>query len=76
MQDEYIEGFTDALDAVPIVSAEYATLERERDQLKARIAELEKELLERGTHNSDCPISWKGECYCGWQERKQSLMER
>lgn len=42
----------------------------------ARIAELEKALLERGGHKQDCPISWKGECYCGWLEMKQSLMER
>lgn len=44
MQDEYIEGFKDALGSVPIVSAEYAILERERDTLKARIAEMEKAL--------------------------------
>lgn len=40
--DEYLKGFDDALGAVPVVSAEYATLEQERDQLKARIAELER----------------------------------
>jgi hypothetical protein len=39
-----------------------------------RIAELEKQLLARGGHNSDCPWSWKGECYCGWEEMKKSLM--
>lgn len=41
---------------------------------KARIRELEAQLLARGGHNSDCPVSWKGECYCGWEEMKKSLM--
>ena len=45
-------------------------------QALARIAELEKQLLARGGHNSDCQFSWKGECYCGWEEMKKSLMER
>lgn len=47
---------------------------KERVRHLARIAELEKELLERGGHKQDCPISWNGECYCGWLEMKQSLM--
>lgn len=42
--DEYLEGFDDALKSVPIVSSEYAALERERDKLKCRIAELEQQL--------------------------------
>lgn len=48
----------------------------ENDRFITRIAELEKQLLARGGHNSDCPVSWKGECYCGWEEMKKSLMER
>jgi hypothetical protein len=39
--EQYLEGFDDALKSVPIVSAEYATLEKERDLLKARVTGLE-----------------------------------
>lgn len=46
MATEYCEGFDAALSSVPIVSAEYATLERERDQLKARVDELRMRLFE------------------------------
>lgn len=40
--EEYLKGYDDALKSVPIVSAEYAALEKERDELKARVTELEK----------------------------------
>lgn len=88
MQDEYIEGFTDALDSVPIVSAEYAALEKERDELKARIVELEKALREaRRSHYScedcwySCPLSEDGccnesegtECNCGASEHNAKI---
>jgi hypothetical protein len=52
MQDEYIEGFTDALDSVPIVSAEYAALEKERDELKKAL-QLIYSLTDSGMRDGD-----------------------
>ena len=54
------------------------TLERNNKAQAERIAELERELLERGSHAIGCQVEWltedeHPECNCGWDARKKEL---
>ena len=58
--------------------AKVKSLTEENKAQAERIAVLERELLERGSHAIDCQVEWLAEdenpeCTCGWDARKKEL---